>query len=150
VLRRSRVLPRLRDRPLRRLRALLEPRTTWRERWALRIPIGIKLSIAITFMIWLTILTLSGRSPDSATGSTQTMRTGTVSLILANDARCCCWRTTRCGSTPDQDSASVEGLVYASIVDRAGSSGRTPTPAHRLRPGLPAAEESRTEGATPR
>ncbi|MFN2240362.1 MAG: hypothetical protein ABR524_13310, partial [Thermoanaerobaculia bacterium] len=41
--------------------ALLEPRaTSWREKMAhLRIPIGIKLSIAITFMIWLTILTLS-------------------------------------------------------------------------------------------
>ena len=61
--------------------ALLEPRvTSWRDKLAhLRIPIGIKLSIAITFMIWLTILTLSivmlARQRDRLYA--QTMRTGT-------------------------------------------------------------------------
>jgi len=90
----------------------------------LRIPIRVKLSIAITFMIWLTILTLSvvilARQRDRL--YTQTMRTGTVSLnYFANDA-----------AVPliDDDllrlnsllkgSSSVEGLAYAYIVDRAG------------------------------
>ena len=106
--------------------ALLEPRaTTWRDKLAhLRIPIGIKLSIAITFMIWLTILTLSivmlARQRDRLYA--QTMRTGTVSLnYFANDAALPLLEddTLRLNSLI-KDSASVEGLVYASIVDRAG------------------------------
>jgi adenylate cyclase len=106
--------------------ALLEPRkTTWRDKLAhLRIPIGIKLSIAITFMIWLTILTLSivilARQRDRLYA--QTMRTGTVSLnYFANDAALPLLEddTLRLNSLI-KDSASVEGLAYASIVDRAG------------------------------
>ena len=106
--------------------ALLEPRTTsWREKLAhLRIPIRIKLSIAITFMIWLTILTLSvvmlARQRDRLYA--QTMRTGTVSLnYFANDAALPLLEddTLRLNGLI-KESASVEGLVYASIVDRAG------------------------------
>jgi len=64
--------------------ALLEPRDVgWRRRLhTLRIPIRVKLSIAITFMIWVTVLTLSvvilARQRDRLYA--QTVRTGTVSL----------------------------------------------------------------------
>jgi adenylate cyclase len=118
----------------------------------LRIPIRVKLSIAITFMIWLTILTLSvvilARQRDRLYA--QTMRTGTVSLnYFANDA-----------AVPllDDDmlrlngllkgSASVEGLAYASIVDRAGIV-KAHTETSRIgKPGssLPRAEELREAG----
>ncbi len=136
--------------------ALLEPRTTtWRDKLAhLRIPIGIKLSIAITFMIWLTILTLSvvmlARQRDRLYA--QTMRTGTVSLnYFANNAALPLLEddTLRLNSLI-KDSASVEGLVYASIVDRAGvikahtDTSLIGSPA----PARPAAESSRTEGST--
>lgn len=135
--------------------ALLEPRaTSWRERLAhLRIPIGVKLSIVITFMIWLTILTLSivilARQRDRLYA--QTMRTGTVSLnYFANDAALPLLEddTLRLNSLI-KDSASVEGLVYATIVDRSGvvkahtdtaRIGSTAAP-------LPTSEQSSTEGA---
>jgi adenylate cyclase len=134
--------------------ALLEPRrTSFRDRLAhMRIPIAIKLSIAITFMIWLTILTLSiailGRQRHRLYA--QTMRIGTVSLnyfkgdaglpLLEDD-------TLRLNSLI-KDSASVEGLVYASIVDRAGviKAHTDTTRIGSADPPLPMAEESRTEG----
>jgi adenylate cyclase len=106
--------------------ALLEPRAaTWGERLAtMRIPIRFKLSIAITFMIWLTILSLSVfiLARQRARLYAQTMRTGTVSLnYFANDAAVPLLEddTLRLNGLI-KESASVEGLVYASIVDRAG------------------------------
>ena len=106
--------------------ALLEPRAaTWSERLAtMRIPIRYKLSIAITFMIWLTILSLSVfiLARQRARLYAQTMRTGTVSLnYFANDAAVPLLEddTLRLNGLI-KESASVEGLVYASIVDRAG------------------------------
>lgn len=136
--------------------ALLEPRkTTWRDKLAhLRIPIGIKLSIAITFMIWLTILTLSvvmlARQRDRLYA--QTMRTGAVSLnYFANDAALPLLEddTLRLNSLI-KDSATVEGLVYASIVDRAGVI-RAHTDTSRIgsaAPPLPVVEKSLIEGTT--
>lgn len=136
--------------------ALLEPReTTWRDKLAhWRIPIGVKLSIVITFMIWLTILTLSviilARQRERLYA--QTMRTGTVSLnYFANDAALPLLEddTLRL-NTLIKDSASVEGLVYASIVDRAGVV-RAHTDTTRIgsaATALAGAGETRTEGAT--
>jgi len=136
--------------------ALLEPRvTSWRDKLAhLRIPIGVKLSIAITFMIWLTILTLSivilARQRDRLYA--QTMRTGTVSLnYFANDAALPLLEDDilRLNSLI-KESASVEGLVYASIVDRAGVI-MAHTDTSRIgstAPAPPAAAVSRTAGST--
>jgi adenylate cyclase len=136
--------------------ALLEPRTsTWRDKLAnLRIPIRVKLSIVITFIIWLTILTLSivilARQRDRLYA--QTMRTGAVSLnYFANDAALPLLEddTLRLNSLI-KDSASVEGLSYASIVDRAGvikahtDTSRIGTTAQAP----PAAEQSHVAGAT--
>jgi len=98
---------------------------TFRQRWSnLRIPIRAKLSFAITFIIWLTILILSfvilDRQKDSL--YEQTVRTGTVSLnyfvsdaaipLLENDI-------VRLNALI-KEAASVEGLLYAVIVDRNG------------------------------
>jgi adenylate cyclase len=135
--------------------ALLEPRpTTWRDKLAhLRIPIGIKLSIAITFMIWLTILTLSivmlARQRDRLYA--QTMRTGAVSLnYFTNDAALPLLEDDilRLNSRI-KDSVSSEGLVYANIVDRAGVI-KAHTDTSRIgstAPAMPAGEVSR-KGAT--
>ena len=91
---------------------------------ALRVPISIKLVIAITFMIWVTILTLSivilVRERDRLYA--QTMRTGMVSLnYFANDAAVPLLEddTLRLNSIL-KESASVEGLQYASIIDSNG------------------------------
>lgn len=136
--------------------ALLAPRSSsWRDKLAhLRIPIRIKLSIAITFMIWLTILTLSivilARQRDRLYA--QMMRTGTVSLnYFASDAALPLLEddTLRLNSLI-KDSSSVEGLAYASIVDRAGVI-KAHTDTSRIGSAalaLPAAEKSQTEGAT--
>ena len=136
--------------------ALLEPRSsTWRDKLAnLRIPIRVKLSIAITFMIWLTILSLSivilARQRDRLYA--QTMRTGAVSLnYFANDAALPLLEddTLRLNSLI-KDSASVEGLAYASIVDRTGvikahtDTKRIGAPASAP----PTAEQSHVDGAT--
>ncbi|MHB8834312.1 MAG: adenylate/guanylate cyclase domain-containing protein [Candidatus Methylomirabilia bacterium] len=136
--------------------ALLEPRTTsWRDKLAhLRIPIGIKLSIAITFMIWLTILTLSvvilARQRERLYA--QSMRTGEVSLnyFANNAAQPLLEDDTLRLNTLIKESTSVEGLVYASIVDRAGVI-KAHTDTARIgsaAPAIPAAEQSRTEGTT--
>lgn len=88
----------------------------------LRIPIRVKLSIAITFIIWLTIVILSfvilTRQKEQL--YLQTIKTGHVSLnYFANNA-----------SIPllnddilrlnrlIKEAASVEGLLYAIVVDR--------------------------------
>ncbi len=96
-----------------------------RERLAgLRIPIRFKLSIVITFMIWITVLVLSvvilTRQRDRLYA--QTMRTGRVSLgYFASNAGVPLLNEDVVGlNVLIKDAASVEGLVYASIVDRSG------------------------------
>ncbi len=91
---------------------------------SLRVPISIKLVIAITFMIWVTILTLSivvlVRERDRLYD--QTMRTGMVSLnYFSNDAAVPLLEddTLRLNGLL-KESASVEGLQRASIVDHHG------------------------------
>ena len=89
---------------------------------SLRIPIRIKLSIAITAIIWLTILILSfvilARQRDHL--YLQTVETGKVSLnYFANNANIPLLnddilRLNRL----IKEAASVEGLLYAIIVDR--------------------------------
>ncbi len=87
-----------------------------------RIPIRVKLSLAITFVIWLTVLILSftilARQKDHL--YSQTVKTGKVTLNyfsananipLLNDDVVRLNRLIK-------DAASVEGIVYAAIVDR--------------------------------
>jgi adenylate cyclase len=128
------------------------PRTL-RERLALvRVPIRIKLSIAITFMIWVTVLALSivilARQRERLYA--QTMRTGRVSLLyFANDAAVPLLEDdiVRLNGLI-KDSASADGVVYASIVSRDGVvKAHTDTALiGRSQPALPAAEGVRTEG----
>lgn len=102
-----------------------QKRHTLRGRWSnLRIPIRAKLSFAITFIIWLTILILSfvilARQKSSL--YEQTVRTGKVSLnyfvgdaaipLLEDDI-------VRLNALI-KEAASVEGLLYAAIVGRKG------------------------------
>jgi adenylate cyclase len=89
---------------------------------SLRIPIRIKLSIAIIFIIWLTILILSfvilTRQKENL--YLQTVKTGKVSLnyfsnnssipLLKDDLLVL--------NTLIKEASSVEGLLYAIIVDR--------------------------------
>lgn len=91
---------------------------------SLRVPISIKLVIAITFMIWVTILTLSivilVRERERLYD--QTMRTGMVSLnYFSSDAAIPLLEddTLRLNGLL-KESISVEGLQYASIVDSKG------------------------------
>ena len=89
---------------------------------SLRIPIRVKLSIAITAIIWLTILILSfvilARQRDHL--YLQTVKTGKVSLnYFANNANIPLLnddilRLNRL----IKEAASIEGLLYAVIVDR--------------------------------
>jgi adenylate cyclase len=88
----------------------------------LRIPIRVRLSITITFIIWLTILILSfvilARQKDNL--YEQTVRTGKVSLnyftrnasnrLLNNDILGL--------NSLIKEAASVEGILYAVIIDR--------------------------------
>jgi len=88
----------------------------------LRVPIRVKLSVAITFIIWLTILILSfvtlARQREQL--YLQTVKTGKVSLnYFANNANIPLLnddivRLNRL----IKEAASVEGLLYAIIVDR--------------------------------
>jgi adenylate cyclase len=88
----------------------------------LRIPIRVKLSIAITFMIWVTILILSfvilARQRDSL--YEQTVKTGKISLnYFRNNARIPLLKDNILNlNTLIKEAASVEGLLYATIVDR--------------------------------
>ncbi len=89
---------------------------------SIRIPIRVKLSIAITAIIWLTILILSfvilARQRDHL--YLQTVKTGKVSLnYFANNANISLLnddilRLNRL----IKEAASIEGLLYAIIVDR--------------------------------
>ena len=89
---------------------------------SLRIPIRVKLSIAITAIIWLTILILSfvilARQRDHL--YLQTVKTGKVSLnYFANNANIPLLNDDilRLNSLI-KEAASIEGLLYAIIVDR--------------------------------
>ena len=88
----------------------------------LRIPIRVKLSIAITFIIWLTILILSlvilARQREQL--YLQTVQTGKVSLnYFANNANIPLLNddVLRLNQLI-KEAASVEGLLYAIIIDR--------------------------------
>lgn len=88
----------------------------------MRIPIRVKLSIAITFIIWLTILILSfvilARQKENL--YQQTVKTGKVSLsYFVNNARIPLLNDDILRlNTLIKEAASVEGLLYAVIVDR--------------------------------
>ena len=90
--------------------------------FSLRIPIRVKLSIAIIFIIWLTILILSfvilARQKEQL--YLQTVKTGKVSLnYFANNASIPLLNDDLLGlNTLIKEAASVEGLLYAAIVDR--------------------------------
>jgi len=87
-----------------------------------RIPIRVKLSIAITFIIWLTILILSfvtlARERDQL--YLQTVKMGQVSLnYFENNARIPLLNDDVLRlNTLIKEAASVEGILYAVIVDR--------------------------------
>jgi adenylate cyclase len=88
----------------------------------LRIPIRIKLSIAIIFIIWLTILILSfiilARQKEQLYA--QTVKLGKVSLnYFTNDARVPLLNDDIVKlNTVIKEASSVEGLLYAIITDR--------------------------------
>lgn len=88
----------------------------------MRIPIKVKLSIAITFIIWLTILILSfvvlARQKENL--YQQTVKTGKVSLsYFVNNARIPLLNDDILRlNTLIKEAASVEGLLYAVIVDK--------------------------------
>jgi len=90
----------------------------------LRIPIRAKLSFAITFIIWLTILILSfvilARQKNSL--YQQTVRTGKVSLnYFVGDAAIPLLEDDIVRlNTLIKEADSVEGLLYAAILDRKG------------------------------
>jgi adenylate cyclase len=97
----------------------------WLDRYRLlsiRIPIRLKLSIAIIFIIWLTILILSfvilARQKEHL--YLQTVQTGKVSLnYFANNASISLLNDDLLGlNTLIKEAASVEGLLYAIIIDR--------------------------------
>lgn len=87
-----------------------------------RIPIRVKLSVAIIFIIWLTILILSfvvlARQKDQL--YLQTVKTGKVSLnYFTNNASIPLLNDDLLTlNTLIKQAASVEGLLYAAIVDR--------------------------------
>ena len=88
----------------------------------LRIPIRIKLSVAIIFIIWLTILILSFVILARQKGQLylQTVQTGKVSLnYFSNAASIPLLNDDLLAlNTLIKEAASVEGLLYAIIVDR--------------------------------
>ena len=87
-----------------------------------RVPIRVKLSIAITFIIWATILILSfivlARQKEQL--YRQTVRTGKISLnYFVNNASIPLLNDDLLRlNTLIKEAASVEGLLYAIIVDR--------------------------------
>jgi len=88
----------------------------------IRIPIRVKLSIAITAVIWLTILILSivilARQKDQL--YLQTIKTGKVSLnYFANNASIPLLKDDILRlNTLIKEAKSIEGILYAIIVDR--------------------------------
>jgi adenylate cyclase len=98
------------------------PRSLFKRVTGRRIPIRAKLSIAITFIIWLTILILSftilARQKNSL--YQQTLRTGKVSLnYFVNNAAVPLLEDDIVRlNTQIKEAGSVEGLLYAVILDR--------------------------------
>jgi adenylate cyclase len=101
-----------------------KPMTLWEKLSYIRVPIRVKLSIAITFITWLTILILSfvilSRQKDHL--YEQTLKTGQVTLnFLSNSAGIPLMKDNILQlNTLLKETDSVEGLVYAFIVDRKG------------------------------
>ena len=96
---------------------------TFKEKLArVRVPIRVKLSIAITFIIWATILILSfivlARQKEQL--YRQTVRAGKISLnYFVNNASIPLLNDDLLRlNTLIKEAASVEGLLYAIIVDR--------------------------------
>jgi len=93
----------------------------WRKITGLRIPIRIKLSVAIIFIIWLTILILSfvilARQKEQLYA--QTVKLGKTSLnYFTNDARMPLLDDDIVSlNTVIKEAATVEGLLYAVIID---------------------------------
>ncbi len=89
----------------------------------LRIPISAKFALAITFIIWLTVLILSfvvlSRQKEAL--YLQTVKTGKISLrYFTNNARIPLLGDDMVRlNTLIKEAASVEGVLYAVIVDRA-------------------------------
>jgi adenylate cyclase len=101
------------------------PRTILRKFAGVRIPIRAKLSIAITFIIWLTILTLSFIMLARQKGSfyEQTLKMGKVSLnYFVSDAAVPLLEDdiVRLNALI-KEARFAEGLLYAAIVDREGT-----------------------------
>ena len=101
------------------------PRTILRKFAGVRIPIRAKLSIAITFIIWLTILTLSFIMLARQKGSfyEQTLKMGKVSLnYFVSDAAVPLLEDdiVRLNALI-KEARFAEGLLYAAIVDRKGT-----------------------------
>jgi adenylate cyclase len=97
--------------------------TTFREKIRdLRIPIRVKLSIAIIFIIWLTILILSLVILDRQREQlyAQTVKLGKTSLnYFANDAKVPLLDDDILGlNSLIKEASSVDGLLYAIIIDR--------------------------------
>jgi adenylate cyclase len=109
------------------LEALIKQRPlTLKEKLArVRVPIRVKLSIAITFVIWATILILSfivlARQKEQL--YRQTVRAGKISLnYFVNNASIPLLNDDLLRlNTLIKEAASVEGLLYAIIVDRSQS-----------------------------
>ena len=107
----------------RNMEELFKPQSgaLWRKITGLRIPIRIKLSVAIIFIIWLTILILSfvilARQKEHLYA--QTVKLGTVSLnYFTNDARMPLLDDDIVSlNTVIKEAAGVEGLLYAVIID---------------------------------
>jgi adenylate cyclase len=96
---------------------------SWKDRFKqLRIPISVKFAIAITFIIWLTILILSfitlNRQKEMLYH--QTLKAGKISLkYFTNNARIPLLGDDVLRlNTLIKEAASVEGILYAVIVDR--------------------------------
>ena len=98
------------------------PAPSSRKLFYFRIPIRVKLSIAIIFIIWLTVLILSfvilSRQREHL--YLQTVKTGKASLnYFANNASIPLLNDDLLAlNTLIREAASVEGLLYAIIVDR--------------------------------
>lgn len=100
----------------------LSIQSQFKKKLSFRIPIRVKLSIAITSIIWLTVLILSfvilARQREQL--YLQTVKTGKVSLnYFTNNANIPLLQDDIVKlNTLIKEAASVEGLLYAVIVDR--------------------------------
>jgi adenylate cyclase len=122
------------------------------KRFGFRVSIKTKLSIAIIFIIWLTILGLSfvilTRQREHL--YQQTVKTGKVSLnYIANNARIPLINENILGlNTLVKETASVEGVLYAVITDREGivQAHTDPTRIRKKRAAIPDASPPTRDG----